>query len=529
MSKYVAEAKMDWLTWLHRIAPDCPYTSADLEQLSKEFPDLEVERNFSFEVPRSRWERIERQSPWTVDQLLSRPAIEWLPSLIEFRGDDLFEPSDRGLAEAVEAAATQDFGWGIELADALIDGEHWDAKLWDAILRTWEADMEEQQYRQVLLRLGNPNLSASQTQPVCRVLAKLVSQGGRSYAPALLPSANELAGSLWPHVAQDDRIVGEMDWHTLAINHAAGPLAEFWMGSLSIGLNEQQIVRGELPGDYRAALDTIVEDTTPAGVMARATLMTRFAFLFYVDEAWTRQHLVPFLINDPESDNYQAAWDGLMYGQLTIPTIEALTDPFLSAAARASGFSDHHTRERFIDWLVAVLIDFIDDPIDEWLPALLLNAGEDERQRFAWAIWKRLGGMSDSEQQELWNRWLKRYWENRIDGVPLPLNDAETEWMFSWLPQLHSLFAEGVELALRMPSENAKAFFLIRRLEKGDHWEREPNATTDLLLHVATSKSGVPPYFRWGELIERLMQSDLTEDRKQSLEELRVRFGPESG
>ena len=55
-------------------------------------------------------------------------------------------------------------------------------------------------------------------------------------------------------------------------------------------------------------------------------------------------------------------------------------------------------------------------------------------------------------QKELWNRWLRRYWENRSKGVPTPLEDVEVEWMQNWLPQLHSLFAEGVELALRMPS-----------------------------------------------------------------------------
>ena len=421
--------------------------------------------------------------------------------------------------------ATREFNWGVALADALIGDQDWDVPLWEALLRAWEKDLGEAEYRQVLSRLSYPHLHRLHARSTCQVLAKLVSGGGRPYAAELLNIANELALSLWEDAREDADPSDRLDWFTLAINRAAGPLAQFWLASLSIALREQRVERGKLADPFRAGLDAIIRDETPAGAMGRAELMTGFAFLLSVDEVWTCDHLVPPLTEAPQSDNYQAAWDGLLYGQLSVPTIDVLTEPFQVAAANAQGFRAPHTRQQFVNYLAWLVIDFVDDPIDEWIPRFLLNAGEEDRRRFAWAIWRRLGEMSDAEQQELWNRWLRHYWENRVDGVPTPLEDVEVEWMQNWLPQLHSLFAEGVKLALRMPSSGAHASRLIRRLKEGDQCEREPTAVADLLIQMANAESATTPFFDWRELIERLMKSDLTEGRRESLQVLRVRLG----
>ena len=41
-------------------------------------------------------------------------------------------------------------------------------------------------------------------------------------------------------------------------------------------------------------------------------------------------------------------------------------------------------------------------------------------------------------------RWLECYWTRRLDGVPLPLDEAETRRMIAWLPALRSLFPAAV-------------------------------------------------------------------------------------
>ena len=525
MSEHAADNRMDWLVWLHQIDPDCPDTAAALKQLSGEFPQLIVDREFDLDAPRFDVKWVKRESPWTAEELLDRPAKEWLPELAEFDGEEPLGASLQRLLDQVQEAGTREFDWGIELADALTEGQHWDAALWGGLLEAWATDIDEAEYRQVLSRLSHLDLHRHHTQSICRVLSKLVSGGGRPCAAELLSAANDLAISLWEHARNDADTSENLDWFTLAINRAAGPLAEFWLGSLSVALREELVDRGQLEAPYRSALDAIVQDETPAGRMARAILMSGFTFLLNVDEAWTRENLAPLLMEPVDSDEFQASWDGLMYGSLDVSTVDVLKAPFLYAASRVRQFQNSHTREQFIDYLTGLIIDFVESPTNKWIPEFLRNAGHDERRRFAWAIWRHLGELSDSEQQELWNRWLLEYWKNRIDNVPMPLEDAEIEWMHNWLPRLHSLFPVGVEFALRMPPSSSDAFFLLRKLCEGDHCEEEPEAVVDLLVRLSDAGSATPPFSDWCELTKRLAKSDLSEDRRKSLQELRLKLG----
>ena len=523
--RYIAYAKMNWLTWLGQIKPQCGATKAALEQLQAEIPDLVATEQPNAPFSSGRIESLALQSPWSAEELLGQAPDDWVPQLADFKETDPFGPSVQGLVICLREAADSNFEWGVGLADALAAGQEWESQLWRALFDVWTGDLDEEQFRRVIARLDNPNLCAQHPREVCRVLVRLVENGGPDYAPALLDGANELACQLWPFATEDASRTEMRDWYTLALNSAAGQLTEFWLDSLSIGLREQHFEPGQLPEPYRTAFEDMLQDVTPGGATARAMLMSGFAFLLYVDESWTLGHLVPLLVKDQDTGDFQAAWDGLMYGQLPIPTIEVLTQPFLFAARYVQDFQASHTRRRFIDHLTQLLIDDVEDPIDEWIPALLNNAGAAERRRFAWAIWKRLGEMSDTEQRCLWNNWLRRYWENRIDGVPTPLEDFEIEWALNWLAEFHSLFAEAVELALRMPAIPVQASMLARRLKDGEHYEREPNAVADLLTRIVGSELPTTPFSDWQELIEKLTQSNLTPDRQQSLEELRVRFG----
>ena len=172
---------------------------------------------------------------------------------MEFEGRDLFDPNEQGLARNLEQAVQQEASWGIALAASLVDSRQWDTPLWEAVLRGLESEMEEAQFRQVLDLLSNPNLQARQVRSICRVLAELVKSGGRSYAPALLESATDIAAGLWQFAAADaDTDTGfRHDWLTVAINRSAGPLVEFWLASLSISLREATVRKGNLTEPYK--------------------------------------------------------------------------------------------------------------------------------------------------------------------------------------------------------------------------------------------------------------------------------------
>ena len=95
------------------------------------------------------------------------------------------------------------------------------------------------------------------------------------------------------------------DWYTSALNSAAGQLTEFWLSSLAICLREQHFEPGQLPEQNYPAFEDMLQDVTPGGAMARAMLMSGFAFLLYVDESWMREHLAPLLVKDQDTRDFQ--------------------------------------------------------------------------------------------------------------------------------------------------------------------------------------------------------------------------------
>ncbi len=522
---FIGYSKLNWLTKLSQINPHCSATTNARDRLQSEFPDIQAHDSLGDPYADGEIQALDLQSPWNANELLAKPPAEWMPEIADFKATDPFGPSVQGLVRSVQDAASRDFDWGVALGQALVARQYWETDLWRALFHTWTGELGEERYLKVLRFLNDDGVFQHHPREVCRTLAGFVRDGNQTYAAPHLTYVNVMADRLWTYAATDADATGMRDWETLSLSRAPGPLTEFWLYSLSIGLREAQLTPGELPALHRTALETMLEDDGPAGAMAIAFLMSRFEFLRRADRDWTENHLLPLLTQPSDPDRYQAAWCGLMRGSLSGQTIELLEGPLLCATACLQGLEDVKTRTKLVDRLAGLMIDQVDDPTEIWIPLFMLNAGSTERRRFVWAIWDRLNGMADSEQRGLWDRWLRRYWVDRIEGVPAPLEDFEAEWMLRWLEPLHSLFAEAVELAICVPFKGVQVSMLLRALIKGDHWEREPDAVTDLLVHLVDTESATPPFFHWPELIERLTQSDASQDRREKLEELKARFG----
>ena len=200
----------------------------------------------------------------------------------------------------MEEASTQSFDWGIDLADALVEGGHWDSDLWPTLLRVWSRRLDESKHRAVLDRIGNRELYSRHTRPVADLIYELVKNGGMPYAARLLPEANQLAVALWDCLDADEQLFQGDDWLIKAINHPAGRLTEFWVQSLSLWREQQDPKPDALGDDYSAVFSGILGDETVAGRLAKAVLAQHLGFLLAVDEDWAKSHLLP-LFGSPES------------------------------------------------------------------------------------------------------------------------------------------------------------------------------------------------------------------------------------
>ena len=515
-----ARKHLDWLSWLNRLAPSCPLAQAKLDEVSAQYPQFRRQ-----EPP------VDTQNSWSVEKLLARPAGEWLEELLSLHSTDPFnEPL---LQRVVGDAAKQELKWGLDLAEALASKENWEANLWPTLIYAWrETELDDKQGRAVLNLLESAGLHQKYGREVASTLYDLVKDGGIPCALELLPQANKIATALWANLDQDHPYKKKSDWLISAINHPAGTLAQFWLESLSLWRKHQDPVPDQLNGDYLAALSKIVEDRTIAGRLGRAVLAGYFASLLEIDETWTKENLLPlfFRKNHSDADDYKAIWDGfLTWRRLTPFVAELLSEAFLDAVEHINrDLSGQKRRNRFINCYTIMLVYFALDSSEKWISEFFTHSDAEDQHTFAGEIGHRLHHMNDTQQQEQWNHWLKPYWQDRLDGVPKPLESDEIKGMLEWLPHLKGVFPEAIDLAIQMPQSEAggkRPSLAIYDLERSNLLELHPEATVKLVLYMRPS---LPPTdLAYGhqkqiqrELIGRLLKSPLPPELKTNLQEL---------
>ncbi len=426
--RYTAHRHFEWLAWLSDSDPGCDLAREALEGIRQRHPDFGPSEHPEFTHYHSSWSYEGPESPWGVEELLSRPAGETLEQLLTFRGDSPFGPNRGGLLRSVGEAAKRDFKWGLALTDALAESEDWDSDLWTALLRSWSGELDEGKHRLALARLSDIELHRRQVRAIAAMLLSLVKDGGLPYAPELLEESNHLARSLWAHCGQDDGEPESGSWLTVAINHPAGAITEYWIWSLSLWRNRHETRPEAMDEEHSSALLQVINEQTVAGRLGRTVLAQSLGFLLAADEAWTREHLVP-LFEHADGGDYQAVWDGLLHGRLDRNVITAMEDAIFAAIPHMSDLfpSQSQHRQTFIALCTAVVTYLVDDPLDAWIPEFLKTDDDSDKRLFAWSLGERIGEMDDAVQRELWDRWLKQYWETAFRASLRP--SARRKWM----------------------------------------------------------------------------------------------------
>ncbi len=525
-----AYVHFNWLHWIHNAAPNCRVAEAALEDVLRRHPDFRPQEHpdlthWMSSVPGGH------QSPWNVDELLSKSAEEWAEKLLSFQDTGINEPDRLGLNIAVSDAAKRDFQWGLELADALAKRRNWDTDLWNTLLRLWsETELDQNRVRQVIQQLERVELQRKCARTIAEFLYNLVTDDKTQHYLIPLTQVNQTAANLWSHVDRDDarREIGS--WLTAAINSTAGLLAGFWLHSLNCWRRQQAEPSEGLHSNYRDGLAEIVEDTTLAGRLGRAVLARYLSFLVGVDRDWTETNLVPRFTDHSNVEDYRAIWDGFLYGRLSPAVAELMGVAFLKAVSRMEEDFSGQGRKQFISRYIDILGYFADDPLEVWIPRFIEHAGDHSRRYFAITIGNRLDHMGDSQQREWWEHWVKRYWEYRIQGVPAPLNADETWIKLCWLPDLKAVFPEAVDLAVKMPPveskiQSANSSQVVYLVYRNKLWKHYPKAVAKLLSYLDQIKSRPLAWPNGKELIEELLRSDLSCEFKQRLREIAARRG----
>ena len=515
-----------WLDWLHKSAPDCSLATEALNEVLSCHPEFQPSErpdltHWMSSVPGGH------QSPWTVDELLSKPAEEWSDKLSSFQDSGIHEPDRLGLNIAVSEAAKTDFDWGLDLADALAAQGAWETDLWDSLIRVWsESKLDENTACNVLKRLERNELHAKYAPPIANFLFSLIRDRDTQLVCKILPQANEIATNLRRRLEPSPVAFHSDHWLTRARNHTAGILAYFWLHSLDNWRSQHEPRPKALNDVYLNAFSSIVKDESVLGRLGRSVLARHLSFLLASDEEWTKSNLLPLFSKCAETEDYMAVWDGFLYGNLSSSSAELMKDPIREAVSRIVNDPLSERQKPFIRRYVTLLTYFVNDPHEDWIPRFFAHADECARRAFAWHVGDRLSNMSGVQQEEWWDRWLKQYWAHRLKGIPRGLASVEVESMLRWLPNLEPVFGDAVDLAIQMPTKNAKHDGeVLHQIIESVLCENQPESVAEFLIYLG--KMGTENFARSEEkrLIDILSRANLPDELTRGLKELAAMRG----
>ena len=486
----------DWFVWLNHAAPDCLLLKQELDNIREKYPEIEASPHLDFTHPRGvQIQMLAPESPRSAEELLSKHASDQIDYLLNYEDERFRYPFSRnGLLQTVIAASKKDFGWGIGLAKVLSEIEEWDTDLWGGLMDAW-------------------------------------SEMNLDYASPLLPQAEKAASILWRNLKQGEELQGG-NWMTRARNHTAGKITLFWCKVIILWRSKQESAPDGLPENYRKELSNIVQDETVHGRLGRTILAYHLSFFLGVDKAWTKENLVPLFDANNLDEDGRAVWDGFLAGGcITRMVAKELEKYFLKMADHIEdNFTDKTSKikETFIECYVNMINYFVSNPFPEWILNIFQHEDNSIRYIFADQIWSMLMDLEVDRQKICWEKWLKKYWDDRLDGIPKQLQPEEIGRMVKWLPHLTEVFPEAVKLAEKMPLDSVSLDgWAVHELNESESnlWERYPNDVARLLIHLGKAQSLGPGGSRVSELVEKLFQQDISAELKKGLVELLVKLG----
>lgn len=485
-----ARFHFDWLSWLLQSTPNCDLAGAFLAPIKAQYPNWQQSEHpdLTHWIGSADWEGS--VSPWSVDQLLAREPREQLDELLSFSGNDFRGPSREGLLACSREACKKNASWAFALGHVLTEQALWESDLWPVLIcGLKECELSAESWRDLLCLISNPRLQSTHAHDIANLLSVLVSDGGKPFALDLLEQSNAIALHIWQTLEADKLDEDCNDWSSRAINRPAGVIVEFWINGLSLLLHGKTGVDRIMPESYYYWFTLVVQDATSKGGVGRSLLASQTAFLFGLDEVWTRLHVIP-LFSEPDQQKFAQAWDGfLVCGRLSAALVDALLPAFVAAIPRlAAELVDRS--QRFIEFYTALAVFHVSDPTQNLLPTLFQQGSLNDRLAFASHLGYFLRQMPQPAKQQLWNDWLRGYWLDRMQGVFAPLDETEIRIMLEWLPHLGDTFPDAVALAVRCPIIRIEYSNIFYTLSKSELIKLFPSETGELLIYLTRCTIG---------------------------------------
>ena len=202
-----------------------------------------------------------------------------------------------------------------------------------------------------------------------------------------------------------------------------------------------------------------------------------------------------FLDWDINDIRTEAAWDGYFYSRRWT---QNMLEDMLPLYEKSFGVFEQRFNEQmqeiFCQDIASICFYGGFNPLfdrERWLLSFLSQCNVENRVHWARSIERLLESITSGEKVIQWNKWLKSYWELRIEGKPAPLEPKEVNQMIGWTLHLEQVFDEVINLAIRMDVsafEDQSIFFELSERNRIKLLPAEP--LSRLIAHLLRNCTG---------------------------------------
>ena len=484
------------LVWLNQVDPSCEIVKEQLHKIQKDYPDFMM-RDYPDLNSWSASGFYKSVSPLTAAELLGSNPEESVDFLLCYQDDEYRGPSREGLLDTLIKVTTLSYDWSIRLALALLKLKDIEIVLdvWESLLQGWkDAVLSDEQWSKLLDILNAYPELMELTESVIDLVKHGLTATESNIPFSCIPVVEILTDRLWQKTNSDTKQVYESttdDWLIAAINHPGGQVVEIWLHILSKMRAKSLDTWDGIPTDYQARFTTVLSGQSTAASLGRVLLASQIQFLYSLDATWTEINVIPLLNWASDEKRAEQAWHGyLTWGKLNTEILPTIMPLYNQTFHGFLGRLPDELRRNFCGHLASIAIFGIEDPLKSgWLTDFLKSVDTKDRVFFASAIQLVLTSVKEEAKKNLWDRWLDRYWADRITGIPAPITSEEQKDMISWSLVLEPVFDQVVEKICSSQAPNLEHINLYHNLYEGKFATKHPAGIIKLLTHLLPAAS----------------------------------------
>jgi hypothetical protein len=513
------------LVWITSHAPDLATAREALGTLRSGHPEFQ-ERSYPDLTSWTEEGLAEHELPMAVEEIHTKIEADAADAIRELhRYEDATSPFQGPSWDDALSLLSQDVRDNPLDGIAVLEAEsavHRD--IVGAVIRGWsDAALEPDVVERILVVLAGVDRSN-----VADELSRLLSDSGRDEKGISmwhrLPHAREIAMRLWEVLPEGHIDEQERDPLGRAINGPAGRIALFWVHAISADWREAGEDWAGLPREIRAPLEAILEGQGIRTAMAEVVFASQVLFFFGADQDWCQLHVLPLLdwVDPPRA---RRAWGGfLIWGRWSDRLLAAgLLEHYLEAVRHIADFPDE-PRRQLAAHLAGVALTSEVDPLP-WVRKFTVDAQLRDRTEWIHQIDWLLDRLPSEAVEHQWIRWMRQYWQERLDSIPTQMTVEESSAMAEWVVHLTESVEDGVSLAMAHPAALEEHGDLLHYLED-QRLDHAAASFARLLAHLLRGTS--PPF--WGghylaQVVPRLRAGQADRADIRSIVEEALRLG----